>query len=351
MSAAQVVASEERAMFLEGVQALARVKIAPLASSIDEDDAIPADLVCVLADSELLHVDGPITVGGAGGDLATAIASIEVLAQSSGAVAVLAAASHTFAAACRVGEESAWECLPGVAAGRWPAVVGFHERTFRANRTSGGFELLGEARVAEGVEDNGRLLVLATTDSGSPIALRVAAGAVRLGPSRRRTGLRGISRRTVELSGVRVTDEAVRGGTASVVAARNYRALAAGAITLGLARAAIREARTYLQERRQFGGPLWRFGGLRAMVEQMEDEVACAAGLVNAAAGDPAALTGAAWPTVDRAARMAATASVDVCKTGVQLHGGYGYTTEFAVERLMRDAISARARLAVAGSG
>jgi acyl-CoA dehydrogenase len=114
-----------------------------------------------------------------------------------------------------------------------------------------------------------------------------------------------------------------------------------GAACVGIARSALEQTATYLQERRAFGAPLAEQQGLKFMLAEMSRDVAAARALVHEAArardrGEPIAELSsmAKWTASDTAMKVATDA--------VQLFGGSGYSRETGIERLMRDAKGAQ---------
>jgi len=106
---------------------------------------------------------------------------------------------------------------------------------------------------------------------------------------------------------------------------------------LGLAQGALDEAVAYMKERKQFGKSLSAFQGLQWMVADMDVQIEAARLLVYKAAykkdmGQPYSVEAA------RAKLYASEVAMDVTTKAVQLFGGYGYTKEYPVERMMRDA-------------
>jgi alkylation response protein AidB-like acyl-CoA dehydrogenase len=110
-----------------------------------------------------------------------------------------------------------------------------------------------------------------------------------------------------------------------------------GALSVGLARGALEESIRYSRERTAFGQPISEFQGLRWMMADMKTELEAARLLVHRAAR----LADAGQP-YSREASMAKLFASEVatraCNKAVQIHGGYGYTREFPVERYLRDA-------------
>jgi butyryl-CoA dehydrogenase len=106
---------------------------------------------------------------------------------------------------------------------------------------------------------------------------------------------------------------------------------------LGIAEGAFEEAVNYMKERKQFGKPLSAFQGLQWYIAEMDVKIEAAKHLVYKAAckkqaGEPYAIDAA------RAKLFAADVAMEVTTKAVQIFGGYGYTKEYPVERMMRDA-------------
>ena len=106
---------------------------------------------------------------------------------------------------------------------------------------------------------------------------------------------------------------------------------------LGIAEGALEEAIKYMKERKQFGRPISAFQGLQWMVAEMSTKIEAARFLVYKAAWlkenkQPYSVDAA------RAKLYAAEVAMDVTTKAVQLFGGYGYTKEYPIERMMRDA-------------
>jgi alkylation response protein AidB-like acyl-CoA dehydrogenase len=336
--------SDEQAMFLESVDGLARHQIEPRAAQIDATGEIPPELYQLLVEVELLAVDAPLEQGGGGGDLSTVVLMLERLAVSSGAVAAVSGASHIYGAAWRAADTPDETRLAGVPHGHWGTLAEGIHAPIAATRTGHGLTLDGDADAVEAADLADALLVIGYTSDGDPLVCEVATQDVTWGAVQARTGLKGLSCRAAHLNSVNVSDDAVLGGARVLATLRSYRQLAAGACAVGIAGAALRKAVAYLSERHQFGRQLGEFPGLQAIVSEAQERLSAAAALLHHAAllhdSAPTRRAAAAQRACGAAGRMA----VGVCSDAIQLHGGYGYTTEYGVERLMRDAISARAR-------
>ena len=109
-----------------------------------------------------------------------------------------------------------------------------------------------------------------------------------------------------------------------------------GALSVGLGRGALEESIAYSKERKAFGKPIADFQALRWMMADMATELDAARLLVHRAA----ALCDAGRPYTTEASMGKLYASEAACRAaaqGVQIHGGYGFTREFLVERIYRD--------------
>jgi len=110
-----------------------------------------------------------------------------------------------------------------------------------------------------------------------------------------------------------------------------------GALSTGLARGALEESAQYAKERRAFGKPIGDFEAIRWMLADIQTELQAARLLVHRAA----VLADRGRPygrEASMAKLFASEAATRACNKAVQIHGGYGYTREFPVERYLRDA-------------
>ncbi|HEY1088411.1 MAG TPA: acyl-CoA dehydrogenase family protein, partial [Archangium sp.] len=110
-----------------------------------------------------------------------------------------------------------------------------------------------------------------------------------------------------------------------------------GALSVGLGLAAIEQSVKYAKDRQAFGSPIGDFQAIRWMLADMQTELDAARLLVYRSA----ALADAGKPYTREASigkLFASEAATRACNKAVQIHGGYGYTREFPVERYLRDA-------------
>jgi alkylation response protein AidB-like acyl-CoA dehydrogenase len=110
-----------------------------------------------------------------------------------------------------------------------------------------------------------------------------------------------------------------------------------GALAVGLGRGALEESINYSKDRRAFGQPISEFEAIRWMLADMKVEIDAARLLVHRAA--VMADSGVAFSKEASIAKLfASEAATRACNKAIQIHGGYGYTREFPVERYLRDA-------------
>lgn len=351
MSAAEGVAVDnDHALFLDTVRSVAARAVAPTAASIDAEDRIPDQVLAAAEEAGLL--DLVATADAASAELVLLSASsVQRLAQASAAVAVRIAAAHVVgAAASRSTDPAAAATRIATVGGPVAVAVVDGRRALRVipSRTGAGLLLDGVIDAAIGARDAAALLLFVNAAGENPQALLVRTDTtgvqIEAGPAR--SGLRGAGLARVTLSHLPV-DQADRiGGAASVAAAAVHTDLMLGAAAAGIALGAIDQARQYMLQRHQFGKKIAEFGALRAMIGAMAADADAGWALVEAAARQPVPWGGAAPVLAARAVAVAAPTAVRVSIDALQLHGGYGYVTEFPVERQVRDAVSLRARVA-----
>ena len=132
------------------------------------------------------------------------------------------------------------------------------------------------------------------------------------------------------------------GGKAMAPPARDALDVGIAAIALGIARGALTAACRYAQERHQFGGPIARFQASQWKIADSATELDAARLVTRAAAAAVDAERPGRARLAAQAAVLATEAAVRTTDRALQLHGGYGYVTDFIVERLYRDARALR---------
>ncbi len=300
-------------------QKMVQDMVQKLAKSYEErsiDTSIDQDLAAELGANGLLGVCANPELGGSGLDLLSLAICVHELAQVDAAAAVVLAAHNALTAMNANSEAFFVDDVPAFG----PGIPFSNETPFAADEgdrwTVHGTGLVanpfGAKQAAVLASTNGNvglfLVPLQESDSQTPM------------------GLRGANWSTVTFSGVSAE---CLSNNVDLKAAQT--AVAAAAV--GIARAGLHEGLAYASERVQFGKPLTKFQATQFKLANMATEIDAAWLMVQAAASVAAPESEAT--SALRFASRVANATVD---EALQLHGGYGYTAEYPIERLYRDA-------------
>lgn len=348
---------EEQAALLEMVASFASAEIEPRAAADEAEERFPRDLLDRLAELGLLGLPFDPRHGGGGQPAGVYLRVVEELSRANLAVG-LGVSVHTlatWAVETFAAEELRAEVLPRMTAGEWLGAYCLSEPgsgsdaaalVTRARRSGDDYVLDGtKAWVTHaGVADF--YVVMCRTDedrAGGITALLVPATTPGLSfpPGERKMGLRASPTGQVVLDGARVPARfrlAEEGdGFRIALSALDGGRLGIAAAAVGLAQCALDHALAYAHQREQFGRPIGDFQGVGFLLADMATGIEAARALYRAGA----ALRDAG-ERVTRIAAMAKLAASDtamaVTTDAVQVFGGYGYTSEYPVERLMREA-------------
>jgi hypothetical protein len=337
----------------------AEAEIAPVIARYDEAEEFPAELVRKLGGLGFLGVLFPPEHGGAGLDYVAYALIVEELSRVDGSVGITMWAHNSLCAnhIHSFGDEAQRRrYLPPLARGDVLGAWGLTEpgsgSDAAAMRTAAvadgdAFVLTGSKAFITNASVAGTAVVMAKTDPPaggrgvSAFILEKGMPGFRVGQRYRKLGLHASDTAELVLEGVRVPRENLLGernrGFQEAKKVLEGGRIAMAAMSVGLAQGALDQAVRYARERQAFGQPIGRFQGIQAMLADLATEVEAARLLTLRAAygkdqGRP----------VMREASMAKVFASEVavrCATrGLQIHGGYGYTREFPIERFYRDA-------------
>ena len=330
---------EERRQIVLAVRQLVDKDVMPAAQDDERAGHYPAALMARVADLGVLGCLTSPGLGGLGLDLATYAMVLEELARGWSTVAGIVAAQATAAHIIeRFGPPTErLRSLSSMTRGeRRGAVALGPEISARAD--GDGWALAGAAALVDHAEQSDVLVVLARTPDGEPAGFVVERNAPHLivGAPPATLGARGLGAADVVLDGVRVGGSA-RLGEGAARAAEVLARLALAATAVGLAQAAFEAALRYSQQRSTFGQPICQHQAVQLKLADMATRITAARLLTYRAAerltADADDDSGVRMAKVE-ASEMAA----DVTLESMRIHGGYGYTSEFPVERLYRDA-------------
>jgi len=320
----------------ETIRGFARTRVAPAAAETDRAARFPRELVAALADLGVMGCIVPEAHGGAGVDAVAWTLAVEELAAACASTALVFAAHTALAIGPLVehataAQQARW--LPRLASGD---VLGcLADGDLSARRAGAGWVLGGTVRSVTNGAEAGLALVVAGERAFVVETASRGWTAVRRDD---RTGLRGAAPADLTLHDVRVPGDALLGdGGAIAAAARDACRIALAALGVGIARAAVGASLSYARERRVFGEPIAAFQGAQWRLADMATTVESARLLTLRAAF----LKDRGLPYTSEAAMakvFAAETAMTLATQAVQMHGGYGYTREFPVERHFRDA-------------
>jgi alkylation response protein AidB-like acyl-CoA dehydrogenase len=351
--------AEEHDLLRESVRQLAEDKIAPRAAETDESEQFPWDVYEALRKSELHAVHIPEEYGGAGADSIATVIVIEEVARACASSSLIPAVNKlgTMPVLLSASEELKQEVLPPVARGDAMFSYALSEREAgsdaaamraRAVRDGDTYVLNGTKAWITNAGVSTYYTVMASTDPTkgangiSAFVVHKDDPGFSVGTKERKLGIKGSP--TCEIyfencvipASRRVGEEGT--GFKTALRTLDHTRLTIGAQAVGIAQGALDAAIAYVKERKQFGRSVSDFQGVQFMLADMAIRTEAARQQVYVAAA--MAERGAPGLTLASAAAKvnASDTAMAVTTDAVQLFGGAGYTRDFPVERMMRDA-------------
>ncbi len=350
--------NEEQKLVRDMVRDFARQEIAPRAAEVDKSEEFPAENIRQMADLGLLGLPYPEEYGGGGGDYLSYAIAVEEIARACGSTALIYAAHVSLGCGPIYyfgSEKQKQKWLPRLCSGQGLAAFGLTEpeagSDAGATRTTAVRQ--GDDYVLNGSKmwiTSGAIAdVVICTAKTDPQAGKhgiscflVEKGAPGFIPGKNepKMGLRGSVTSALTLENCRVPAVNLLGqegeGFKQMLVTLDGGRISIGAMALGLAQAALDEASRYARERVQFGQPIARFQAIQWMVADMATEIDAARLMIYRAAAMKDA-----GRRFTREAAMAKLFASEVAERAahkaIQIHGGYGYSREYPVERIYRD--------------
>ena len=351
--------SKEQQFVKEMVREFAVNEVKPLAAEIDQTERFPMETVEKMAKLGMMGIPVPVEYSGAGGDNLSYILTVEELSKICGTTGVIVSA-HTSLCISPImafgTEGQKRKYIPDLAIGRKIGAFGLTEPnagTDAAGQQSvavleGDHYILNGSKIFitnGGVADT--FVVFAMTDRSkgtkgiSAFIIEKGFEGFSIGKVEDKLGIRASSTTELIFQDCKIPKENLLGqegkGFGIAMKTLDGGRIGIGAQALGLAEGAMEEAVNYMKERKQFGKSLSAFQGLQWVVADMDVKIEAARYLLYKAAFNkdnnmPYTVEAA------RAKLFAAEVAMEVTTKAVQLFGGYGYTKDYPVERLMRDA-------------
>jgi alkylation response protein AidB-like acyl-CoA dehydrogenase len=351
--------SEEHREIRKVVRELAEEKIAPFATEVDEEARYPQEAADALlaADFHAPHV--PEQYGGAGADALATVLVIEEVARVDVSASLIPAVNKLGSLPVQLAgsEELKAKYLPKLASGEGGFSYCLSEpeagsdaggMTTRAVRDGDSWVLNGVKRWITNAGESEYYTVIAVTDPDkrtrgmTAFVVEKSDEGVSFGAKEKKLGIKGSPTREVYFDNVRIPADRMIGdeGAGFEIAMRtlDHTRVTIAAQAVGVAQGALDYALQYAQERQQFGKSIAEFQGLQFMLADMGMKVEAARQMTYAAAGrsergdSDLTFFGAA------AKCFASDVAMEVTTNAVQVLGGYGYTRDYPVERMMRDA-------------
>ena len=351
--------TKEQELVRQMVRDFAVNEVKPIAAEIDVTERFPMENVKKMGELGMMGIPFPTEFGGAGGDVLSYILAVEELSKVCATTGVILSA-HTSLCASLINEngtpEQKEKYLRDLCTGNKIGAFGLTEPgagTDAAGQQTtavldGDNYILNGSKIFitnGGVADT--FIVFAMTDKSkgtkgiSAFIIEKGFPGFSIGKKEDKLGIRASSTTELIFENCVVPKENLIGregkGFGIAMKTLDGGRIGIAAQALGIAEGALEEAIKYMKERKQFGRPISAFQGLQWMVAEMSTKIEAARFLVYKAAWlkenkQPYSVDAA------RAKLYAAEVAMDVTTKSVQLFGGYGYTKEYPIERMMRDA-------------
>ena len=351
--------SKTEELFLQMIREFAEKEVKPLAAEVDEEERFPLETVEKMAKTGLMGIPVPVKYGGAGGTNLMYGMAVEELSRVCGTTGVVLSA-HTSLCCAPImengTEEQKMKYLPRLASGEWIGAFGLTEpnagtdaamQQTTAVLDGDQYVLNGNKIFITNAVYAHVYVIFAMTDKSlgnkgiSAFSVEKGTPGFSIGKKEKKMGIRGAATTELVFEDCRIPKENLLGqqgkGFAIAMKTLDGGRVGIAAQALGIAQGAMDETIKYTKERKQFGRSISQFQNTQFQMADMETKVQAARLLVRSAHwkkdnGMPYSVDAA------MAKLFAAETAMEVTTKAVQLHGGYGYTREYPVERMMRDA-------------
>lgn len=346
-------------LFLQMIREFAEKEVKPLAAEIDETERFPEETVKKMAKLGLMGIPVPVEYGGAGGNNILYTMAVEELSRVCATTGVILSA-HTSLCIAPIMENGTQaqkeKYLPRLASGEWLGAFGLTEPNAgtdaSAQQTTAVLE--GDHYVLNGskifITNAGHAnvyIIMAMTDKSkgtkgiSAFIVEKDFPGFSVGKKEKKMGIRGSATCELIMENCIVPAENLLGqegkGFAIAMKTLDGGRIGIASQALGIAQGAMDETVKYLKERKQFGKTLAKFQNMQFQLADLETRIAASRLLVRKAAFRKDCKVPYSADAA-MAKLFAAETAMEMTTKAVQYHGGYGYTREYPVERMMRDA-------------
>ncbi|WP_297406899.1 acyl-CoA dehydrogenase [uncultured Cetobacterium sp.] len=353
--------SKSQELFKNMIVSFTEKEVKPLAGEIDEEERFPIETVEKMKKIGLMGITIPTEYGGAGGDQIMYTTAVEELSKACGTTGVILSA-HTSLGVAPILEfgtnEQKERFLPKMATGEWIGAFGLTEpnagtdaagqqTTAYFNEESNQWILNGSKIFITNAGYAHVYIIFAMTDKSkglkgiSAFIVEASTPGFSVGKKEKKLGIKGSATCELIFENCRIPKDNLLGaigkGFKIAMMTLDGGRIGIAAQALGIAGGALAETIKYVKERKQFGRAISQFQNTQFQLADMYAKVEASKNLVYKAA----------WKKENKenysleaatAKLFAAESAMEVTTKAVQLHGGYGYTREYPVERMMRDA-------------
>ncbi|PLX29434.1 MAG: acyl-CoA dehydrogenase [Ignavibacteria bacterium] len=345
--------TEEQNMLRDMVREFVNAEVKPVATSIDENEEIPPELIKKIGEVGLMGTVFPEEYGGGGfGEIGYCIAQEEMGRGCLSTATMIGAHMSIGTNAIYLGgtEELKQKYLPGLCSGELLGAFGLTEATAgsdsfnvrtRATRDGDDWILNGEKLWITNGSIADVVSVFARTERGvTAFAVETKWDGFSAGPKEKKMGIRGSMTNAITFNNVRVPAENMIGsdGRGFLIAMKTLDAgrLGLGACCVGAAKELIELSSRYAKERKQFDSPIAHFEAVQFMLAEMWAITYAMESIVYRTAVDYD--NGKKISTQSAAVKLMCSEGLDkVADYAVQIHGGMGYSRELPIERIYRD--------------
>ena len=355
----EIFLTDEQKAIRDTVREFAREEVAPLAMDIDHTARFPMEHVTKMAELGLMGIPYPEEWGGAGFDTLAYVIAVEELAKVCGSTSITLAA-HTSLGTNPIyamgTPEQKKRFLPGLCSGKTIGAFGLTEPTAGSDagatkttaRLEGGKWIVNGRKVyCTNGTHAGTIVFTAVTEPGmgvngiSAFVAEKGTPGLKMGTLEKKLGLKASDTREVLFEEMALPQENLLGGKRGEGFKEFMRTLTGGrisigAMALGLAEGAYERSVAYAKERKAFGKPIAEHQAIAFKLADMATQIAAAKHLVYYAA----TLKDKGLPFTQAASMaklFASEIAMKVTDDAIQIHGGYGYSREYEVERMYRD--------------
>ena len=348
-------------LFRQMIREFVEKEVKPIAAEVDENERFPMETVEKMAKIGIMGIPIPKEYGGAGGDNLMYAMAVEELSKACATTGVIVSA-HTSLGTWPIlkfgNEKQKQKYLPKLASGEWIGAFGLTEPNAGTDAAGQQTMAVQDPETGEWILNGAKIfitnagyahvyVVFAMTDKSkglkgiSAFIVEANTPGFSIGKKEKKLGIRGSATCELIFENCRIPKENLLGdkgkGFKIAMMTLDGGRIGIASQALGIAQGALDEAIGYAKERKQFGRNLAAFQNTQFQIANLDVKVEAARLLVYKAAfretnGLPYSLDAA------RAKLFAAETAMEVTTKAVQIFGGYGYTREYPVERMMRDA-------------